>query len=532
VRSEATTRRGRVRGRADGDGIAFLGIPYARAPRAEWRLRPPEPPDPWSGVADATRPGPVALQEPPPHVAAVPALALGARSEDCLSLNVFTPAPDGARRPVLVWLHGGGFEWGAGSQPLFDGGRLARRGDVVVVTVNYRLGALGFAAVAALGDRRRVCANPGLLDQVAALAWVRENVKAFGGDPENVTLVGESAGAISIAALLAMPDAAGLFQRAILQSGSVQPLHGVETAAAIARGYLDELWLAPGQAEQLAAVPTESIVAAQRAVTRRLRAGPEWMVWQPFVDGAVLPREPLAALRAGAARGIPLLVGSNRDECRPLVTLDGRLRPASPRALCARIGELAPEVADPERVVTAYRRVAGDEATLAELASAIETDAQFRLPAIRLAEAQARHEPRCFMYRFDWASPALAGALGACHGLELPFVFGRTDAEGLAGLVGDGPEACALSETMMDAWIAFARSGDPSCAALGRWPAYEPALRASMRLGASCGVEHDPGGIERRAWPGSARVAITTGGSGPRGLRILPLHGPGRPSPS
>jgi len=529
VRIEAATRQGRVRGRAGRDGVSFLGIPYARAPRARLRLRPPEPPEPWSGVADATRPGPASLQEPPDHVASLPALALAAQDEDCLSLNVFTPDADGARRPVLVWLHGGGFDWGAGSQPLFDGGRLARRGDAVVVSINYRLGALGFAAVAALGDRSLARPNLGLLDQVAALAWVRENVAAFGGDPEHVTIFGESAGAISIAALLAMPDAAGLFQRAILQSGSAQPLHDVETAAAIARGFLDELWLEPGEADQLAMVPPESIVAAQRAVTLRLRSTPDWLAWQPYVDGVVLPNEPLAAVRAGAARGIPLLVGTNRDECRPLVTIDGRLRPASERALYARIGEIAAEATDPERVLAAYRRVAGDRARLDDLASAIETDAHFRLPAIRLAEAQARHEPRTFMYRFDWPSPALGGALGACHGLEVPFVFGRTDAEGLAGLVGDGPEARALADGMMDAWIAFARSGDPSCPALGAWPAYDAALRATMRLGASCGVEHDPGGIERRAWPASADVVAPSGTPGSRRLRLRPLCGPVRP---
>ena len=533
MRDETATRQGRVRGSAGRPVVAFRGIPFARAPLGPLRLRPPERPEAWQGVIDATAFGAASLQSPPSHALGVPALSVGCQDEDCLSLNVWTPAIDGARRPVMVWIHGGGFEWGSSGQPLFDGSRLARRGDVVVVSFNYRLGALGFAHLAALAGRASTDANLGLLDQVAALTWVRENVGAFGGDPENVTLFGESAGAISIAALVTMPCAAGLFRRAILQSGGLQPLHDAEAAAAVVRDLLEELWLSPDETESLRHVPAASVLAAQRVVSGRLRASPQRLGWQPCVDGKVLPRDPAEAIRAGAARGLALLVGTNRDECRPLVALDPLLRPADEAALRSRVRALVPEVPDPERLVAAYRRGLGSGADdLVCLASALETDAHFRLPAIRLAESQARHERRTFMYRFDWPSPALGGALGACHGLELPFVFGNTDAPGLEALVGDGPEARALAEQVMDAWIAFARSGDPGHAALDAWPAYDAALRATMRLGRQCGVVHDPGGMERRALAGArgrAEPARRRGGVGTRTALQLVQPGPLRP---
>lgn len=492
--------------------VVFRGVPYAQAPIGSLRLRPPEPPGVWSGVVDATRFGPSALQSPPPGAVAVPALAVGGQDEDCLTLNVVTPAADGARRPVLVWIHGGGFDWGSGAQAVYGGERLAARGDVVVVSFNYRLGSLGFLPLAALGAPLRSASNVGLLDQVAALVWVRENISVFGGDPDDVTLFGESAGAISIACLLAMPSASGLFHKAILQSGSLQPLHEAETAETVVRELLGELWLAPSEADDLAHVPPQSLLLAQTRVAQRLRTSPEWLTYRPFVDGTVLPRDPFDAIQAGVARGVPLLLGTNRDECRPLAMLDPRLRPANEAALHARVRVLAPRPVEAERVVAAYRRAASGGADLVALAAAIETDVHFRLPAIRLAEAQARHERRTFMYRFDWPSPALGGALGACHGLEVPFVFGRTDAPGLGGLVGDGEAARALADSMMDAWIAFARSGDPSCAAVGMWPAYDAALRATMRLAPDCALAHDPGGIERRAWaaPGPAARAGAT----------------------
>ncbi len=501
VKLEATTTKGRIRGCASGPVLAFRGVPYARPPVGRLRLRRPEPSEPWSGVADAAAFGAASLQNAPPAIGLFPALAVGPQSEDCLTLNVVTPAVDGGRRPVLVWIHGGGFDWGASAQPLFDGGRLAERGDLVVVSVNYRLGALGFMHLGAIGARGAPAANPGLLDQIAALTWVQENIAAFGGDPDHVTVFGESAGAMSIAALLAMPAARGLFHRAILQSGSLQPLHDEESAATVARELLEELWLEPDEPGGLCRVPVGSILVAQARTSQRLRASPEWLTWRPYVDGRVLPRDPSDAIRAGAARGIPLLIGTNRDECQPIVKLDPRMRPADERALHARVRSLGARAVDAERVVAAYRRAeGGGTLDLVGLTSAIETDAHFRLPAIELAELQARHERRTFMYRFDWASPAFGGALGACHGLEVPFVFGTTGAPGLPPLTGDGPEAQALSSRMMDAWIGFARTGEPAHSGLGPWPAWDPALRATMRLGAECGVVHDPGGIERRAW--------------------------------
>ena len=524
VKLEATTTKGRVRGCASGRVLAFRGIPYARPPVGRLRLRRPEPCEPWSGVADATSFGAASMQNAPAAIGLFPALAIGPQSEDCLTLNVTTPAADGERRPVLVWIHGGGFDWGASAQPLFDGTRLVERGDLVVVTVNYRLGALGFLHLGAITPRGAGAANTGLLDQIAALTWVRENISAFGGDPERVTVFGESAGAMSIAAMLAMPSASGLFRQAILQSGGLQPLHDEESAATVARDLMEELWLEPDEAGGLSRVPASSILVAQARTSQRLRVSPEWLTWRPYVDGRMLPRDPADAIRAGAARGIPLLIGTNRDECQPLVKLDPRLRPADERALRARVSSLGARAVDAGRVVAAYRRAAGGEALdVVGITSAIETDAHFRLPAIELAGLHARHERRTFMYRFDWASPAFGGAFGACHGLEVPFVFGTTGAPGLPVLTGDGPEAQTLSSHMTDAWIAFARTGEPAHAGLGVWPVWDTALRSTMRFGAECGVLHDPGGIERRAWATPDRdeaaraAAARRGGAGRSG---------------
>lgn len=486
------TTNGRVRGTESGKHLAFRGIRYAAPPVGSRRFLAPAAPAPWDDVHDATEFGPVAPQDPlvpPPYRAVAP------ESEDCLFLNVFTPAADGARRPVLFWIHGGGFSHGAGSQPTYDGGPLAERGDVVVVTINYRLGALGYLYLGGVGGEEwGAAANAGSLDQIAALEWVRDNVDSFGGDPGNVTIFGQSAGGVAVSTLLAMPGARGLFAKAIAQSGTAARLGGTELGGAVAARYLTQIGIPDGDREALQAATVEELVSAQG--TRGALS--------PIVDGSSLPVPPLDHIRTGALTGIPLMIGSTRDEQKLYVAGSQRDELAEDdlvsrvAAILPRRGqERAPEVV---RVYRDSRRERGLPATTLDILDAVGTTSRFRLPALRVAEAYAEHEPRTFVYQFDYPSPARGGALGACHGLEVPFVFGAVGRTGDDRMTGSGPEVEALQGQMMDAWIAFARAGDPSHAGIGSWPEYDTAHRNTMVFGLTSGVQQAPFEEERAIW--------------------------------
>ena len=490
------TRDGKLRGARDGLAV-FRGIPYAAPPVGPLRLRPPRPARPWPGVRDALRPGPSAPQVPGP-LSTLLGTGADARSEDCLYLDVWTPGLDDARRPVLVWLHGGGFTNGAGSQPVYDGGLLARRGDALVVTPNYRLGVLGWLALPALAEEEGGAAgNFGLLDQIAALQWVRDNARAFGGDPENVTLFGESAGAMSVGTLLGCPRARGLFRRAILQSGAAHNAHTAEGAELVARALLDELGLGPRDAAALRALPVQAILAVQQRVLERPIPGARGLRFQPVVDGDVLPRSPLAAIEAGSAEGVAVLAGSNLDEYKLWRLTDPKAGSLDEAALLRRCQRNVPGHA--ERAVRVYRqaREGRHPTEPPELWFAIESDRIFRYPAMRLLEAQAPHAPATRAYLFTWASPALGGALGSCHALDVPFVFGRLEHEAIRGFVGTDDDARALAREMQDAWLAFARGEAPR-----DWPAYEPGTRATRILGRSRSVASAPFEAERAFWEG------------------------------
>jgi len=496
------TRSGRVEGFARDGVLVFRGIPYAQPPVGPLRFRAPRREQPWTGVRSGLEFGPSAPQRP--LALPLPGMDVGSCDEDCLTLNVTTPAADTGRRPVLVWIHGGGFVIGAGSQPIYDATALARRGDAVVVTINYRLGPLGFLHLAEVcPELDGAVGNAGLRDQLAALAWVRENVAAFGGDPDCVTIFGESAGGMSVATLLAMPGAQGLFSRAIAQSGAAHNVHDLETATRVAAEFLAELDLSPAlAAETLRELPPDKLLDLHQQTVLRLgsTAGP--LPFQPVVDGDSLLQPPLDALRAGASADVELLTGTTRDEWRLFQFLDAKLATLDLDSLGKRLSAQLPDV-DAAAIVEVYRG-SRHAAKPSDLLFAIETDRVFRIPAIRLAEARARHAAATWMYRFDWESPALGGALGACHAVELPFVFGALDAPGAEFFAGVGPEAERLCARTMDAWIAFARSGDPRHADLpgGRFEAYDLEQRSTLVLGRECGVELDPGSAERRAWEG------------------------------
>jgi para-nitrobenzyl esterase len=492
----AETTTGRVQGSSEGGVAVFRGVPYAAPSGGANRFRPPQPPASWTGVRDATRFGHIAPQNPSP----LEAMFGGTRppiSEDCLFLNVWTPGPDDARRPVMVWIHGGAFVTGSGSTPWYDGTSFAARGDVVCVTINYRLGALGFLHLADLGGEAYASSgNLGLLDQVAALTWVRDNIEAFGGDPTNVTVFGESAGAMSIGALLGMPAARGLFSRAIPQSGAANHVSSRDTATGVALDLLDAVGLDRTQVDRLRDLPVEALLAAQLKVAAQRGFGR--LPHQPVVDGTVLPESPLDAVTNGSAAGVDLLLGTNVDEMRLFTALDPAITSIDEPALLTRADEVFGPGAGAAAIETYRGARPGSGA--AEVWTAVLSDQVFRVPAVRLAERQSAHAP-VHLYLFTWATPAFGGALGSCHALEIPFVFNVLDAPGVSVFTGEATaSARQLALAMHDTWTTFARTGDPNGAGLPPWPPFTPGQRATMVLGEHSTVEEDPAAAELAHW--------------------------------
>ncbi|HLI15537.1 MAG TPA: carboxylesterase family protein [Acidimicrobiales bacterium] len=518
----------RLTGVVVGDAVEFRGIRFARPPVGPLRFRPPQRPAELEGAVHATEYGPVAPQAGSGLGTYVPGDPLE-QDEDCLFLNVVAPAGPARRLPVLVFVHGGAFLAGSGSSALYRGAALAALG-AVVVTINYRLGALGFLAHPALATDGGCVANWGLYDQLAALAWVRDHIGAFGGDPARVTLFGESAGAMAVADLLAVPAARPLFRRAILQSGAslAAPL---EAASAVAERFAAELGLREVSRDALAAVPLADLLAAQQRIVAETDGG-EGMPFQPVVDGVLLGRHPAEAIADGAAAGVDLVVGSNRDEYKLFsfaAAGRGELDDAGvtrliERYLAASGVEGAPLAA--AEAVAHYRgaRLArGQAAAARDVLDAVAGDWIFRLPQLRLAEAQSRHG-RVFAYHFDWESPFAGGVLGACHGLELPFVFGTLDHPVISYFAGTDDDARRLSAEMRACWVAFAGSGDPSNAAVGRWPRYGTERRETMCFGRTTRVEEAPYEAERSFWDRPAsryRVDGQLVGARPVGIALL-----------
>lgn len=502
---------GRLRGRLLDDGLLrFAGVPFAAPPVGERRFRAPEPPEPWAGERDATRFGPFSWQGGG-GLDALLGSGPPACDEDCLTLNVTTPACDDAGRPVMVWIHGGGFTTGSGAVPWYDAASFARRGDVVVVTVNYRLGALGFLHLGSVegGDAFPTSGLNGILDQVAALRWVHDHISAFGGDPGNVTVFGESAGGMSVATLLALPEARGLFHRAIAQSGATHNTLPEHVAAEVTSAFLAALGVI--DLDGLLVAEPSALVDAQATVTAAVMADPGHlggrggialaMPFQP-VSGGRLPDDPLQAVRDGSAAHVPLLTGTTLDEWN-LYHLMSPGGLDDPRLLARLDRMVGPHVQGGGRTVAETYRVARPGASADEVWCAVLTDWVFRVPAIRLAEAQASHQPaHTFVYRFSWASRAFDGRLGACHALDVPFMWNTLDQPGATVFLGEGPRPQALAEAMHDAWWHFARTGDPNHDGLPVWPAYEPALRPTMDFGDTVQVIHDPASAERSLWSG------------------------------
>ena len=500
--SAVETSGGRVEGTLKRGVQQFRGIPFAAAPVGELRFRPPRPVEPWAGTLDATRFGPQALQAasqleamfggtPPPS------------SEDCLTLNVFTPSADGGRRPVMVWIHGGAFLTGSGSTPWYNGTSFATNHDIVVVTVNYRLGAFGFLHLDDVGGEAfGGSGNVGILDQVAALDWVRENIEGFGGDPNNVTVFGESAGAMSVGTLMGLPVAKGLFAKAIPQSGAAHNARPRDDADAIARDLLASLSLdaTPAGAARLRELPAEAVLEAQNAIVAKHQ--PSGLAFTPVVDGIVLPEPPIDAIGGGSAGGVRVLIGTNADEMKLFTALDPASSDLDEAHLIKRAATAIGDAGKAAELVIAYRSHR-DGATAADVWADLQGDFVFRIPAIRLAEHQVARDNAVYSYLFTWPSPQFGGALGACHALEIPFAWNTLDTGMSQLFIGPADDATReLAAAMHGAWASFARTGTPSAPGLPEWPAYDEERRATMIFDNPCRVEDDPGGIDREAWAG------------------------------
>jgi para-nitrobenzyl esterase len=488
---DVQTRSGCVRGLTRAGVSAFLGIPYAHPPVAERRLALPEPPTAWSGTRECTQLPPAPPQSSNPLISMLGIAPVTPTSEDCLYLNIWTPAADDARRPVLVWIPGGAFIGGTASTPVYDGARLAARGDVVVVSLSYRVGLLGFL------HTEGVPANLGLRDQVRALRWIQDEIARFGGDPARVSVFGESAGAGSIVALLGMPEARGLFQRAIVQSAAPEGMIDLEESARRAGLLLGRLGIEPGDVEGLRSVGIDRVLRAQEDCVARDGPFEHNMLFVPVIDGQSLPRRPSAAIHDGAAQDIALIIGTTEEELALYAT-----SPAMRAFDQAQLVSWSQRRAD-AAALDAYRRsrrARGADSSPAALFTAMESDRTVRWPAARLAAWQRKHQPQTYMYLFTWRSPILEGALGSCHALDLPFTFGNLDAPGMREFAGAGPAAERLATDLMDAWCAFARRGDPSHGRIGPWPAYDASERWTMQLGPSSGARAAPLEAERAVW--------------------------------
>jgi len=493
----ASTITGKVQG-LEKDGVhQFRGIRFATAAR----FQAPKPAEPWHDVYDATRFGPILPQNPSGLESMLGKSDATPMDEDALYLNVFTPAIDDMPRPVMVWIHGGAFTAGAGAIPWYSGANLARSGDVVIVTINYRLGAFGFLRLEhLLGAEFAGTGNNGLRDQVAAIERVRDNIASFGGDPANITLFGESAGGMSIASLLGVAGVPGMIRNAIPQSGAADAVKHVDDAERVTEAVLAAVGLDASSADGLLATPMAQLLGAQEAASAQLMGSGELRLpFAPVVDGVVLPNHPREAVREGAAANVHLLVGTTSDEYKLFSLMERAQGPMPEEKLTGRVARVVGQNRAAEAI--AVYRDARPQASLDDIWSDFATDWIFRIPAIRLAEAQSAHQADTYSYLFSYKSTAFDGALGACHAIDVPFTFGNLDRRGVNMLLGEITDKTrALERATADAWLAMAKNGSPRHDGLPEWPAYTTAQRSVMELGTSRQVLDDPGSAERELW--------------------------------
>jgi para-nitrobenzyl esterase len=493
------TAYGPVRGIDDGTAMSWKGVRYAAPPIGDLRFRAPELPQRWTEVADGDEFGRVCPQPPVPNFP----LDLGApQSEDCLFVNVWAPSgtAPGDDKPVMVWLHGGAYVLGSGSQPLYDGRRLAGSGDVIVVSLNYRVGVFGFLDLSALAGGNRFGSNVGLRDVLAALRWVRDNIAAFGGDPSRVTVFGESAGAGIVTTLLAIPEAEGLFSTAIAQSSPATSVYDHHRAQRVAHQVLECLEIPVAQAERITQVGVAALLSATKKVFDEVPVrNPGTLAFVPIVDGDLLHDYPVKLARAGKTHPVPLVIGTNKNEAALFRLMRSPLMPITPRAITSMFNEIAAEQPDlqlptDEKLGSAYR---GKGRGLS-----IASDVGFRMPSVWFSEGHSRVAP-VYLYRFDYASPLMKLLLvGAAHATELPYVWGTLGAPKDVTLkLGGTRTAKAVSKRIRTRWVNFATHAKPIGApGEPEWTPYQEADRACLIIDRTDRVIYDSDAQIRAAW--------------------------------
>lgn len=490
------TKNGKIRGDKEENGIiAFKGINYAKSPVKDLRFKPPVPIESWDGVLDGTNFGPY-VPQPPPLMPNPLLDSLVKKEDNCLSLNIWTPALDDKKRPVMFYIHGGALETGNGA--LYNGQFLSKRGDIVVVTINYRLGALGFLYVPGK------TANVGFLDQVLALKWVKDNVEYFGGDSENITIFGESAGGLSVSCLMTMPAAKGLFQRGIIESNVAnffghKPADGekfnIRMFATVGVEY--------GDLDAMRKIPVEKLVEVYS------KTQSEFLFtnfYPPYVDGDVLPMHPYEAIQKGIAKDFEILAGTNEDEHKLFAAMDPTAMNADEKKLQENfrvtLSNLGQKDAKIEEFIDLYKRKVSEKPSTSplEVISEFQTDYFFRIPVSRYMGEQSVHQPNLYLYNFSWKTPSMGGVLGACHALEIPFVWGSLLDIDMGWLPKKTEEMEILSSQIMDCWINFARSGNPNHKGIPNWPKYNKKNRSTLIFDKNITVVDDPKRETRIIW--------------------------------
>ncbi|MFX1281217.1 MAG: carboxylesterase/lipase family protein [Promethearchaeota archaeon] len=493
------TKTGKIQGYRENGVEIFKGIPYAEPPIDALRFLPPVAKEPWDDVFKATEYGPCSFQgytmleewfgklEP--------------ESEDCLTLNIWTPAADDEKRPVMFWIHGGAFIMGGGTHEFYEGLELAKRGNVVLVTINYRLGALGFLYIPG------VTINAGILDQALALNWVHDNIEKFGGDPNNITIFGESAGGYSVVTLPVMPAAKGLIRRIIAQSA---PVIDPELSDRSTRGFMRKLKIKKGDIDSLRKIPPEKIIQAQNEF---MGSDPNSLLaFRPLIDGDTIPKHPLKAFRDGELKRIDFMIGTNLDEAKLFTYLDPgfneMVKSAGENAVLGVMGTSGIDMRKAKEILEIYKTARKDKLSVKpmDLLDAVITDIMFRIPTIRLLEAQSKFQPNTFNYLFTHQSAQFEGGLGCPHAIDIPFVFNTFDAPGISDFTGRGSDVDNLCEVVMDAWIAFAHTGNPNHKNLPEWNPYDSKKRTTMLLGKQYKVGIDIFSKEREAWDGLLEI--------------------------
>ncbi len=485
-------KTGKIQGHIKKDISIFKGIPYAEPPIGELRLNAPVAKKSWDGVLEAIKFGPIAPQ-PPPFTNYFPPPP---QSEaDCLTLNIWTPGIDDKKRPVMFWIHGGSHIYGSGQ---FYGNNLASRGDVVVVTINYSLGALGNLYF------HGAPANIYQLDQVMALKWVINNIENFGGDPNNLTVFGESAGGTSICTLMAMPQAKGLFNRAIIQSGVPNPNgFNLSDRKVTSEWILEELKLKQFDLEEFRKLSVDKIIKAlikvqEKGIIKRVNTD-----FKPWVDGEILPQHPIKAITEGYAKDVEIIIGTNLEEWKFWRAFEPNFQDMKLSTLTNRLRNAGEDENDIDQIINTYTKTLeeqGQPSTPREIFDKYMTDSVFRIPSIKFAEAQSKHQKDTYMYLFTWKTPFEGGKYGSLHALEIAFVFHTFMDDHLWVFPKRTEETVSLSKKMMDYWISFAKTSNPNSDGVFNWPRYDIEKRKTIIFNTNIEIIEDPLSKERKLW--------------------------------